>query len=78
VADYPEIARLAGMQGTVMVKVEVDVDGTVRRASILKGVHPLLDRPALAAARRLVFEPGTQRGMPVSCWVAVPFRFYLH
>ena len=78
VADYPEIARLAGMQGTVVVKVLVDVDGTVARVEILKGVHTLLDRPALAAARKLVFTPGKQRDMPVACYVAVPFRFYLH
>ena len=77
-ADYPEMARLAGMQGTVVVKVLVAEDGTVARVEVLKGVHPLLDRPALAAARKLVFAPGTQRGMPVRCFVAVPFRFYLH
>lgn len=77
-ADYPEMARLAGMQGTVMVKVLVESDGTVGRVEILKGVHPLLDKPALAAARKLVFAPGTQRGVPVPCNVAVPFRFYLH
>jgi len=76
-ADYPEMARLAGLQGTVIVKVLVDVDGTVTRVELLKGVHPLVDRPALAAARRLVFEPGTQREQPVPCWVAVPYRFSL-
>lgn len=76
-AEYPEMARLAGLQGLVMVKVLVDVDGTVARVELLKGVHPLIDRPALAAARRLVFAPGTQRRMPVPCWVAVPFRFSL-
>ena len=78
VADYPEMARLAGMQGTVVIKVLVAEDGSVARVEVLKGVHPLLDRPALAAARKLVFAPGTQRSMPVRCFVAVPFRFYLH
>lgn len=77
VAEYPEIARLAGLQGTVVVKVLIAPDGTVARVALLKGVHPLLDRPALAAARTLVFRAGTQRGVPVKCWVAVPFRFGL-
>jgi protein TonB len=76
-ADYPEMARLAGLQGLVMVKVLVDVDGSIARVELLKGVHPLIDRPALAAAKRLRFAPGTQRSMPVPCWVAVPFRFSL-
>jgi TonB family protein len=61
----------------VVVKVRVDVDGAVSRVEIIKGVHPLLDRPALAAARKLRVTPGSQRGVPVSCYVAVPFRFYL-
>ncbi len=78
VADYPEIARLAGMQGTVVVSVQVDLDGSVSRAEILKGVHPLLDKPALAAARKFRFSPGKQQDTPVRCWVAVPFRFFLH
>lgn len=76
-ADYPEMARLAGLQGLVMVKVLVGVDGRVEQVELLKGVHPLIDRPALAAARRLVFTPGTQRDIPVPCHVAVPFRFSL-
>ncbi len=76
-ADYPEMARLAGVQGLVMVKVLVGIDGRVEQVDILKGVHPLIDRPALAAARQLVFQPGTQRTVPVPCWVAVPFRFSL-
>ncbi|MEZ4386009.1 MAG: TonB family protein [Candidatus Krumholzibacteriia bacterium] len=76
-AEYPEMARLAGLQGLVMVKVLVGTDGRVVQVELLKGVHPLIDRPALAAARKLVFRPGTQRGLPVPCWVAVPFRFNL-
>ena len=76
-AEYPEMARLAGLQGLVMVKVLVETDGRVKAVEVLKGIHPLIDRPAVAAARRLVFEPGTQRGIAVPCWVAVPFRFTL-
>lgn len=78
VADYPEIARLAGMQGTVMLKVLVDLDGSVAQVEIIKGVHSLLDKSAVAAARKLLFTPGTQQKVPVRCWVAVPFRFYMH
>lgn len=77
VADYPEMARLAGLQGLVMVKVLVGTNGRVERVELLKGIHPLLDRPSLAAARKFVFEPGTQRDIPVACWIAVPFRFTL-
>jgi len=77
-ADYPEIARRAGLEGTVLVHVLVGANGRVERAEVYVGVHPLLDQAALAAARLCRFESGRQRGVPVKAWVAVPYRFRLH
>lgn len=76
-ADYPEIARRAGLEGTVVVNVLVGEDGRVAAAQVTHGVHPLLDRAALAAAKRCRFEPARQRQMKVKAWVAVPYRFRL-
>lgn len=76
-ADYPEIARRAGLEGTVMVHVRVDRHGRVDRAEIIQGVHPILDKAARAAALRCQFTPGTQRSIPVPVWVAIPYRFKL-
>jgi len=75
--DYPEVARLSQMQGTVVVKVLVGPDGNVMDAQILKGIHPLLDREALKAARRTTWIPGKQRNIPVKCWMALPYSFSL-
>jgi len=74
---YPEIARLARLEGTVVVRVLVGADGRVLEAVVVKGVHPQLDRAAVAAARECRFKPGRQREMPVKAWVAVPYRFSL-
>jgi protein TonB len=74
---YPEVARLAQVQGTVIVKVLVDAQGQVAAAEIIRGVHPLLDKAALAAARKCVFLPGQQRELKVPTWVAVPYSFHL-
>lgn len=76
--DYPEIARRAGLEGTVLVRVLVAPDGRVRQAELVQGVHPLLDRAAVAAALRSRFDPALQRGVPVRAWMAMPFRFRLH
>jgi len=76
-ADYPEIARRVGLEGTVVVHVLVGIDGRVEAAEVTRGVHPLLDKAALAAARRCVFEPARQRELKVKAWVAVPYRFRL-
>lgn len=75
--EYPEVARLSQMQGTVVVKVLVGPDGNVMDAQILKGIHPLLDREALKAARRTTWVPGKQRNIPVKCWMALPYNFTL-
>lgn len=75
--EYPEMARLSQMQGTVVVKVLVGPDGSVMDAQILKGIHPMLDREALKAARKSKWIPGKQRNIPVKCWMALPYNFTL-
>jgi protein TonB len=76
--EYPEMARISHLEGTVIVKVLVGPDGSVLAAEILQGVHPMLNRAALAAARKCTFRPGKQRNIPVKAWMAIPYRFRLH
>jgi protein TonB len=76
--DYPEMARISQLEGTVIVKVLVGPDGSVMAAEILQGVHPMLNRSALDAARKCKFKPGKQRNIPVKAWMAIPFRFRLN
>jgi len=76
-ADFPEIARRSGLEGTVVVGALVGPDGTVREAVVIQGVHPILDRAAVDAALRCRFEPARQREIKVRAWVAIPFRFRL-
>jgi TonB family protein len=75
---YPEIARRSQIEGTVIVKVLVGPDGSVLDAQIIQGVHPLLNKSALAAARKCKFIPGKQRNIPVKAWMALPFNFRLN
>ena len=76
--EYPEIARRAQIEGTVIVKVLVGPDGSVKDAQVLQGVNPMLDKAALAAARKCKFLPGKQRNIPVKAWMALPFAFRLN
>lgn len=75
--DYPEAARTARIEGTVLVDALVGRDGTVRDARVLKSV-PGLDEAAVAAVKQWVFKPALRDEAPVSVWVAVPVRFSLH
>lgn len=76
--DYPELAKMARIEGSVLVRVLVAKDGRVKNVVLLKGAHPLLDQAALAASRQAIFKPAIQHHEPVAAWVNIPFRFSLH
>lgn len=71
---YPEEARDRRLHGDVVIRLSLDAHGAVVDAVLLQGVHPLLDEPALAAARQLRFSPATQGGVAVPS--AVDYRFH--
>ena len=74
---YPEAARNAGIQGTVIVQARVLKDGRVSGTRVLKSI-PQLDAAAVRAVRRWRFQPALSDGKPVAVWVAVPVKFSLH
>ncbi len=74
---YPDIARKAGIEGTVFVKMWVAKDGTVKRAEIVKSSSELFDQAAVEAARQWKFTPAIMNNAPVSVFVTVPFKFRL-
>jgi protein TonB len=73
---YPEIARKAGVEGTVVIKVLIDKKGLVEKAEIFKSI-PVLDDAALQAALKCEFKPAKQRDKFVKVWMAIPFKFKL-
>lgn len=75
--DYPALARDAGMEGRVTVRLLVGVDGRVKRAEI-ESSSALFDEAALAASRQWIFTPALSNHHPVAVWVRVPIRFQLH
>jgi protein TonB len=73
---YPEIARVARVEGIVIVDCTIDRDGRVIDARVLRG-HPLLDEAALAAVRRWVYMPSLLSGVPVPVLMTVTVRFVI-
>lgn len=59
---YPPLAKLARLQGRVLLQVTVSSDGSVREASLMSG-HPLLAQAALEAVKswRFAARPADQR-----------------
>ena len=73
---YPDMARAAGIEGTVVVNVYVGQDGRVLKGKVVEGPLPLREA-ALASALTALFKPATTDNRPVAVWVAMPMRFTL-
>lgn len=75
---YPPLAREAGIEGTVAIKVLVNEEGKVLDAVVLSSdVTPAMEKAALAAALQCKFRPAKQRTIPVKAHVMIPFQFQL-
>ena len=73
---YPEVARKAGIQGTILVRVLIGADGKVQQAEVLRG-KAIFHRAALSAVKQYEFSPARQNDRPVPVWMALPIRFRL-
>lgn len=75
---YPPEARRRRETGTVLLRLLVDVDGTVtdRRIEQSSGFE-LLDEAALTALSRCKFTPGTVDGHPQTAWARLRYVWKL-
>jgi len=77
--NYPDIAREAGVEGTVKLQLLIGLDGRVLKAIVQpKGSVPMLDQAAMTAALASVFTPALVNNRPVKVWVTQDYRFRLH
>jgi TonB family protein len=75
--SYPDSAREAGVDGTVLVHALVCKNGMVFTTRVAASI-PLLDAAAVRAVEQWRFIPARIAGQPVAVWVAIPIRFTLH
>ena len=75
---YPETARESGTEGTVIVQVVVQKDGTTSDAVVLKGVPDTgLDEAAMDAVGKISWKPALLKEKPVAVRIALPVVFRL-
>jgi protein TonB len=75
---YPEAARAAGIEGTVILRIHVLANGEVAAAEVSRSAgHAVLDRAAMESIRGVRFVPARRGDEPVSMWVEVPVQFRL-
>jgi TonB family protein len=75
--DYSDPARVAKVQGLVLLRVEIDGSGHIRDVRVDQGLGLGLDEKAVEAVRRWRFLPGTRNGRAVATSALVEVHFRL-
>jgi TonB family protein len=73
---YPQLAKTARVQGTVIMSAIIGTDGTVKKLDVISG-HPLLVPDALEAVRQWVYKPMLLNGTPVEVMTQIEVNFTL-
>jgi periplasmic protein TonB len=73
---YPQLAKMARIQGTVRLQALIATDGTIKGLKVMSG-HPLLVKAALDAVERWRYRPTLLNGQPVEVETEVDVNFAL-
>jgi TonB family protein len=76
--DYPPKLRAQGIEGNVVIEVQLAADGTVLKASIVSPCpYPEMNEQALIAAEKEQFAPATRNGKGIPFTISYTVRFRL-
>jgi len=74
--DYPPLAKMARIQGSVKLEAIIGKDGTIKDLKVLSG-HPLLAPSALSAVQQWRYQPTLLNGQPVEVQTEIDVNFTL-
>jgi protein TonB len=75
---YPEMARLVGIEGRVVIFARIDEQGNVIRTLVHQSVgFESCDINAVNAVKAVKWKPAKQRDVPIAVWVSIPIDFRL-
>lgn len=74
---YTEEARRLKIEGEVVLRIVFGADGTIRDIAVLRGLGHGLDEAAVAAARKIHFQPARRGSQPVDYSATVHVVFQL-
>ena len=74
---YTEMARRAGVQGTVIIEAIIDEKGNVTAQRVLKALPMGLDQAAMDAIRQWRFKPAYRGSEPVKVYYTLTVNFML-
>lgn len=76
-ANYPPMALRAGLESDVTLRIEIDSEGKVTKAEIVKSGGAGFDEEALKAVKKSRFEPAQRNGQNVAGEFTFIYRFRL-
>lgn len=74
---YPEVAKIARIQGEVILEAETDIYGQVKNIKVLRSI-PGLDQAAIDAVRQWIYQPLIVDGKPRRAIFPVTVNFILN
>jgi TonB family protein len=74
--QYPEDAKAERKEGSVVLSVLVDTEGTVRQVKVIEG-EDVFKGPALEAMKKFKFKPATMEGKNIAVRIRYTLRFIL-
>jgi TonB family protein len=75
---YSNDARSNGVQGTVILSVTFESDGTIGAIGVVKGLELGLTEAAMDAVRKITFTPARQNGNPVTVRKQLSYSFSIY
>jgi TonB family protein len=75
--EYPKKAVKAGIEGTVVLRIEIGPDGRAHNVQVARSLDPELDQKAIECVQTWKFRPGTKNGSPVTVAASVEVAFRL-
>jgi len=73
--QLPPNIYASGLEGQVVVQVELDKQGDPRRVQILRSTNRLLDAPVIEAINNSEFTPRKMSSGPAASQITIPFSF---
>ena len=73
---YPPLAKMAGIQGSVVIAAVIGKDGSVENLQVVSG-HPLLVKSALDAVRQWRYRPYMLNNSPIEVDTQITVNFVL-
>ena len=77
-ATYTDAARENGVQGTVILRVTFNANGSIGSVVALSGLPHGLTEQAIAAAKNIKFEPAKKNGVPQTISRQIAYSFILY